>query len=517
MHAKMILPPPGDSNHPRKPWYDLLVDLRSPRTGPDGASSFWVASARARPFSVREALVEKIAVLFPSADAEAKQTDPAWLAEIAACESTRLFYPVLYNESAFAEGAELRVSSPAPTKKAYCIRRGRLFRDKLYRRGKSTEMEHALGRFGYAEALRFTDGHSWEFAFGYPPDEYDIRDSAPESIGPHHRYWRVYSEEYGWFPDLHVLRSLLPAVAKNDGGTFCHADGSPVVIEELTTWGAAERIIRHMSDRPLEEFNGTYLHAPMWFQRYVEIALAADGMPVEWRVFFLEGRVVSAMPKFVADIAAQPPAPPEEALARFRESRCFRAVDYALDVEGRWWVLKSQAGEQAAVPAGGSAEEFYRRLEEEILRGPDLPEWVWCLTARVVKGHALGEGKARVGGSRHFAPGARVVFADAFWGQGAERCTVLGAPKYSDSLVGVVVRSELLEDFRCERTTDKSVIRALATNRLDEPFERKRETNLRGYYELWGQSEDVRKHIEERAEDFNAWLESVKSQRGEAH
>ena len=90
---------------------------------------------------------------------------------------------------------------------------------------------------------------------------------------------------------------------------------------------------------------------------------------------------------------------------------------------------------------------------------------------------------------------------------------MLGVPKYSDNLVGVVLRSDLLEDCRCERTADEAVIRALATNRLGEPFERKRETNLRGYYELWGQSEDVRRHIEERAEDFNEWLGRVREQR----
>lgn len=110
-------------------------------------------------------------------------------------------------------------------------------------------------------------------------------------------------------------------------------------------------------------------------------------------------------------------------------------------------------------------------------------------------------------------PGKKDAFANAFWGQGAERCTVLGVPKYSDNLVGVVLRSDLLEDFRCERTADEAVIRALATNRLGEPFERKRETSLRGYYELWGQSEDVRRHIEERAEDFNEWLGRVREQR----
>lgn len=487
--------------------------MRSGETGPDGASSFGPRPCGARPFSVREVPVEKITVLFPSADAEATKAHPDWAAEVAACESTSLFYPILYNEEAFAKGAGLRVSSPAPTKRAYCIRRGRLFRDEQYRHGKGTEMEHALKRFGYVEALRCVGMYGWPYGTEYPPKDYDTRKCSPETVTPYHRYLRLSSGEYGWYPDLHVLREVLPAVAKNDAGTLCRPDGTPVVIRDLPTWAATEEVIQRMSARPLEELSGTFLEAQVSFQRYLDIAKASDGTPVEWRVFFLEGRVVSAMLKFAPGAETRVPKPPEGLFAPFRQRGSFEAVDYAQDVGGRWWILKLQAGEQAPVPPGGSAAAFYGRLEEEILRGPAMPEWSWCLVADVVRTHALGETKATVEGTRHFAPGTTVVFADAYWGMGGERCTVLGVPKYSDELVGVTLRSELLENFRCERIDDGSVMRALATNRLGETFKRDRKTCLLGGHGLWGQTEEARERLEARAASINEWLGRVRVQR----
>lgn len=66
----------------------------------------------------------------------------------------------------------------------------------------------------------------------------------------------------------------------------------------------------------------------------------------------------------------------------------------------------------------------------------------------------------------------------AFFGQGAERCTVIGVPKYSDHVIGVVIDTELIDHFELEKVEDREVLRAMFLNRLRERFDKPRKTDL---------------------------------------
>jgi hypothetical protein len=164
-------------------------------------------------------------------------------------------------------------------------------------------------------------------------------------------------------------------------------------------------------------------------------------------------------------------------------------------------VLKEGDGEFARVPEGGSATEFYEKLEAEMKRGQDIPEWSWCLVGDIVKSHPFGQDKRKVFGTKHFRPGTKVYVVDAFWGQGADRCTALGIPRYTDHLIGVHMDTTLIENFRCEKVYDKDVLKAMFTNRLTEEFEKDRKTPVSTTY--WDDGDEARASIERFAEAAN--------------
>lgn len=102
-------------------------------------------------------------------------------------------------------------------------------------------------------------------------------------------------------------------------------------------WYEVDRVIALMCDEPLDKLNGTFLPAPVRFERFVDVARVA-GAPVEWRAFFYEGRLVYLCPKHAGCV---------------RADASFRAIDFAEDASGRWWVLGDDRGDRARVPAGG--------------------------------------------------------------------------------------------------------------------------------------------------------------------
>ena len=436
--------------------------------------------------------MEKIVVLFPSKDSECTYVRDDFAAEFDACAESDLFIPEVYNEDDFSNGAPLRVSNLAPSKTTYCIRRGRGFREDASR------LKHAMKRLGYYDALSSTSGCHWRSQLRRQSDKPDIRDYMPQTIQPYHRYRRRTSGEYGWFPDLCVFKNYLPAVAKNHNSVYRDDNGNVKVFEDLPSWKDVELVIVAMSDRPLDSFNGTMWSAPMYFERYVDIA-HVDGTPVEWRAFYFDSQIIDLAPKPKLMPNAFP-KPPADLLGIASGPLCFWSVDFAMDASGRWWILRSVPGEEAVISPGGSPSQFYRSLAQAIECGLHTPSWCWCLVADVVANHPIGEGHVMVAGTRHFAPGTKVYFADAYWRSGSERCTVIGVPKYSDYPVGVVMRTDYLTNFRLEKVTDQAIVKALLTNRLREPFERNRRTFLLG---SWGTSEEDRGEIEKLAIMFN--------------
>ena len=90
---------------------------------------------------------------------------------------------------------------------------------------------------------------------------------------------------------------------------------------------------------------------------------------------------------------------------------------------------------------------------------PDLPKWAWCLVANIRKEGFPGAGPLNSrGGTKHFAPGARVyVFPDyrtGWWDRGP----VVGKEKGSGRYGRKVMDWKWLENFRCKRVYSPTVI-----------------------------------------------------------
>lgn len=440
--------------------------------------------------------MDRIAVLFPASGADLADARDDWKSEYEACAGCDLFMPVLYDEDGFAGGSDLKVSSPAPSKKTYCIRRGRALSGE-----EDDRMAHALKRMGYEEAFRSLGMtlRPWKEP---PSGSPRIEEFKPKTLLPYHRHRSDRRKGYVWSPDPHVYRTFGAAVAKGPSGILRDGSGDPIVFEQLP-WYEVDQVIASMCNEPLDKLNDTFWNAPVWFERFIDIA-KVGGAPVEWRAFFYEGRLVYRCPKHAGSTSI--PEPPAEMFGPVRADASFRAIDFAEDASGRWWVLGDDCGDYTHVPAGGSPSRFYERLAQEIERGADYPDWCWCLVADVVPDHRIGEDKITVPGSRHFGPGTKVCFSNGFWGLGAERCTVVGIPKYSDYPVGVVVRTDLLRNFRLERVTDPALLKALYTNRLREPFERDRRTWVEG---LWSTTDEDRAEIEKLADMFNKRMRDI--------
>lgn len=444
--------------------------------------------------------MDKIAVLIPSVGDATEAVSSPYAAEYEACSEIDLFYPVLYNERT------LTVSQPAPVKSMDALRRGRNLNAERepgdFWTGESwagrsraeVDAEHELKRQGYRLAFSGWNSRRPDF----PDDVFRPSEHLPERMQPYHRYYRRFAREYGWFPDLYVFDEVLPAVAKSPTGVLKDESGGARVFERLGSWAEVEGAISTMSSQPLERYTDTIWEAPMWFERRINIA-RVGGVPVEWRVFYYERRVVYAAPKPKVPEGLVLPSPLGGFAGKPLEGTEFTAVDLALDVAGKWWVLSSGPGEGATIPAGGNAREFYRRLAEEIRRGPDVPAWCWGLAADVIGSHSIGTLGTSVPGSRHFAPGTKVwVASRIYWDLSSERRKVVGIPKYCDHLVAVIMRDDYLTDFRLERIEDPDVVRALMTGRTQEWFERG--TCLTG---IWSQSDKDRREIEELAEYLN--------------
>lgn len=438
-----------------------------------GPVSFDGRASRRRGLAFKGGALERVAVLLPSSTSDIRVARSDYADEFAACSSVPQFFPVMYNEDEFAAGGSLAVSEIAPVKTMYCIRRGGAFTDE-----RAIALCHALKRFGYRDALRYSHGNYAHRLPDVPVEEWGFWRHMPEAMHLHYRHGRRASEGRGWEPDLKVLNGFMPAVAKGGGGVLKDANGMAKVFQELPSWDYVEQIVRQVSGEPPDRPAGTPCWTPMRFEKWVDIAYF-EGVPVEWRLFCYGGYVILLAPKTAAAPELLPP-PPQKLIDVAMSYRDFEAVDYALDTTGKWWVLEATHGERATLPAGGSPRAFYEGLVQAIEFGATLPEWCWCAVADVVDTHPIGEKKVVVEGSRHFAPGTKVYFADAYWGSGGERCTVIGVPKYSDYPIGVTMRTDYLANFRLEKVTDPAVIKALCTNRLREPFEYERGTCLCG-------------------------------------
>lgn len=90
-----------------------------------------------------------------------------------------------------------------------------------------------------------------------------------------------------------------------------------------------------------------------------------------------------------------------------------------------------------------------------------LPEWVWCLVGNVVDEHPFGLDHHIVHGTSHFSPGTKVYCFPSQWGDGYEKIPVLGRHKGKRGFIKIVMRRELIENFRCQKVYSPNVIRRM--------------------------------------------------------
>ena len=434
--------------------------------------------------------MSRMAVMFPSSAYDASVVHEDYTEEYAACSKSQYFFPVLYNEHEYVRfGEELVVSTPAPVKSQYCILRG----DPLDW-GQYEDLLHTLRRSGYYPALECEGGPAW---FGEGICHYSRADKLrPNRVQPYRRYedhWNPGS--YRWMPSLSAFESALPGVATNGWETLKDENGDPVVFCEVD-YETIDEIAAHFGAELKGENNRS---APFWFEKYEYVA-EEQGAPIVWRAYYYMGRLIYLCPRFRVKNPELLPGPSRTVMDD-ASSWGFNYFDIALTRRGEWKVVKGGQGEYAKVPEGGSAEKFYERLESELKRGRDVPEWSWCLVGDIVQSRPFGEERRTVFGTKHFKPGTKVYIVNAFWGGGGDRCTALGIPRYTDHLIGVHMDTTLIRNFRCEKVDDKDVLRAMFTNRLTEEFERPRKTAVETTY--WDDSEWSRRRIEDFAESAN--------------
>lgn len=463
-------------------------------TGADGLRTRMVAFVFGCDQYIMRSNMERIAILFPSNDSDINTVDSKYADEYDVCESMECFYPVLYNEHTFAEGETLKVNKKSPIKTMYCIKRGGYTPSE-----RTDEMYHGLKRYGYRPAIKFNRYYSWN-SWPEEVDRYNLHiDFEPKNFRPYHRYIREFSNSPAWFPDLDTFKKFLPAVPRSLEGVLTDKDGSALVVNEIESWEQIEALIRRASDEDLDKYTNTYHDSPVWFSKFVDIA-TVEGINIEWRVFYYGGQQIYITPKEVVPAGVKLPFPPKDVL-KSKAKYGFVVADIALDTESKWWILNSCPGEVATVPKGGYVKDYYKALANALVNESNLPEFCFSLVADVIDQHPLGGSGNVVKGMRHFNAGETVVFADAFWGMGAERCTVIGVPKYSDDPVGVNVDTRWLVNFRVKKITDKRFLKAIFTNRLREPFEIDRKTYLTCRYTNFNEPIE---ELQELADMFNA-------------
>lgn len=436
--------------------------------------------------------MNKIAVIFPGKNGLTEPED-AWRDEYNACTSRNLFDPVFFDEEALIEDRSFKISRPAQIKKQYCF-----FRSSIDKPFNDDIFFHALKREGYYPV--FSDLFECKGPSAYLSWDKKKSSLFPQRVDPFYRY----GSEVALVAELLIGSSEQPPespfVAKNNRRVLRNEDSSIHQFTRLLDDLDHEQILEMLCTDGIEKYRGTgaWRESSVWYEEHLDIQ-TLDGYPIEWRVSFYRNRVLYKSPKYGAPHVITMPELPEEILDLIKTD-CSIALDLAMISDGSWKILKVQRGEQAKVPLGGGPTEFYDALEYGLTHEPEIPGWAWCPVGRIVKSHSFGEKHVKVIGSKDFAAGTKVYMVDAFWGMGAERCLVLGVPKYSNKIIGTIIKTSLIRDWALERVTDKAVLRAMFTNRLTEDFERPRETGLYGY---WGQTDEEKKAIHSFVDSAN--------------
>lgn len=247
--------------------------------------------------------------------------------------------------------------------------------------------------------------------------------------------------------------------------------------------------------KKFEKAKGTYFTGRAFFEKHVTKLTCSD-VPVTWRVFYFEGKASFKSPLEPEALTICPnlPKPPKKLIRAFQNVawNLFYACDFILLKEGVWKCNRFFDGQMSQVPIGEDTKNFYTTLAGCIKKVPQIPEWVWCLTAEVRDENKIGEDKRIVHGTRHFSPGTKVFLHPPNWD---ERVPAIGIPRYIDKYIRVVMDVRKLEHFALEKVSDPEIVTALQNPGNIWAFTHMAPTSVgRGY---WDQSEESKQRIQE--------------------
>ena len=422
--------------------------------------------------------MEQIALLFESSAENPNVVDSVWYNEWLAAKELTQFDVHLFNYEAYLNGEEL-ICDKAPKHDMPTFLRCHPTSKENYKR-----LEHDLLSLGYR---LLTD--SWRV------------------LGPKERGLGGYS----FVGDYEIENINVGACFGSSGhGSYPptvyvvrDADGPLSDLNESLAIGYFSGDEGKELAKKFEEAKGTYFTGGAFFEEYVTKATCNE-IPVIWRVFYFEGKAFfkSPLEPDALTICPNLPKPPKKLIGAFQDVtwNLFYACDFILLKEGIWKCNRFFDGQMSQVPIGEETEKFYTTLARCIKKAPQIPEWVWCLTAEVRDENKIGKDKRIVHGTRHFSPGTKVFLHPPNWD---ERVAAIGIPRYTDKYIRVVMDVRKLEHFELEKVSDPEIVTALQNPGNIWAFTHMAPTSVgRGY---WDQSEESRQQIQD---EIN-WLSNL--------
>ena len=414
--------------------------------------------------------MEQIALLFESSAENPNVVDSVWYNEWSASKEFSQFDVHLFNYEAYLNGEEL-ICDKAPKHDMPTFLRCHPTSKENYK-----HLEHDLLSLGYR---LLTD--SWRVL---GPEERGlggysfVGDYEIENINVGACFG---SSGYGSYPPtVYVVRD---------------ADGPLSDLNESLAIGYFSGDEGEELAKKFEKAKGTYFTGRAFFEKHVTKLTCSD-VPVTWRVFYFEGKASFKSPLEPEALTICPnlPKPPKKLISAFQNVawNLFYACDFILLKEGVWKCNRFFDGQMSQVPIGEDTKNFYTTLAGCIKKAPQIPEWVWCLTAEVRDENKIGEDKRIVHGTRHFSPGTKVFLHPPNWD---ERVPAIGIPRYIDKYIRVVMDVRKLEHFALEKVSDPEIVTALQNPGNIWAFTHMAPTSVgRGY---WDQSEESKQRIQE--------------------
>jgi len=108
--------------------------------------------------------------------------------------------------------------------------------------------------------------------------------------------------------------------------------------------------------------------------------------------------------------------------------------------------------------------ELIKQLTVKEKREPKNVEFIWCLVGNIVDEHEYGEQKEIKRGTKHFSPGTKVYCFPPQWGDGYEKIKVIGRPRRTTRFIQVVIKSDLITNWRLEKVFSSFIKRKMIKN-----------------------------------------------------